>query len=66
VDATCHVCFRDGYWYWELKLPDGTPCAVSTIPYDTAEEAERAMEEAAALLTAACNSFFEINPKHAA
>jgi hypothetical protein len=59
VDATCHVCFREGFWHWELKCPDGTLCVVCTIPYTTAEEAERAMEDAAALLRAACESFFE-------
>jgi hypothetical protein len=39
---------------------------MSTIPYETAEEAELAMEEAAALLRAACEKFFEVRPRRAA
>jgi hypothetical protein len=39
---------------------------MSTDAHATAEDAERDMEEASALLRAACNSFFEIKPKRAA
>lgn len=59
MDASCDVQFRDGFWHWEVKLLDGTRCAMSTIPYASAEEAEEAMEEVAALLRAACNKFFQ-------
>jgi hypothetical protein len=53
------VRFCDGFWHWEINLPDGTNCAMSTIPYATAEDAEQAMEETAALLRAACLKFFD-------
>ena len=59
MDANCHVYLREGYWHWEVKLSDGTKCAMSTVPYATAEEAEHAMEGVAAALTAACLTFFE-------
>lgn len=66
MDASCDVRFRDGFWHWEINLPDGTKCAMSTMPYATAEEAERAMEEVAALLRAACLKFFKFFEKKAA
>ena len=62
MEATCHVCFRDGFWNWEIKHPNGVACVICTEPYATAEELERGMEEVAALLRATCHSFFEVKP----
>jgi len=59
VDASCHVCFRDGFWHWELRRPDGTPCVICTIPYHSAEELEHGIEEVDALLRSVCAKFFE-------
>lgn len=59
MDTSCDVQFRDGYWHWVAKLPDGTPCAMSTVPYATAEQAKHAMEDVAAVLGAASVKFFE-------
>jgi hypothetical protein len=66
VDATCDVSFHDGKWHWELYQPNGIKFAMSTVPYDSAEEAHWAMEEAAGLLSRASASFLAIQPRRAA
>jgi hypothetical protein len=53
------VQFRDGYWHWEAKRPDGTIRALGTIPCTSAEELISEIEEVDALLRATCLSFFE-------
>jgi hypothetical protein len=59
VDTSCDVQFREGFWHWVAKLPDGTPCAMSGVPYATAEDAKHGMEDVAAVLGAASAKFFE-------
>lgn len=66
MDATCHVYLKGRFWHWELRRSDESPFVMCVKAYETAEEAEEAMEEAAAAIRAGCETFFRSNRKKAA